>query len=94
MGIDLEVHSCSKYIGGHSDIVAGVIIGSEKDIKDIFEKEHALYGGKIAPFEAWLIMRSLRTLPIRLAKHQEKCTTSCKIFRKSSKSKKSILSRN
>ena len=71
LGIDLEVHSCSKYIGGHSDIVAGVVIGSRKDLKEIFEQEHALYGGKIAPFEAWLIMRSLRTLPLRLKKHEE-----------------------
>ena len=70
-GIDLEVHSCSKYIGGHSDIVAGVVIGSEKDLRGIFESEHALYGGKIAPFEAWLIIRSLRTLPIRLKQHEE-----------------------
>ncbi|WP_419742800.1 trans-sulfuration enzyme family protein [Paraclostridium dentum] len=88
MGIDLEVHSCSKYIGGHSDIVAGVIIGSEKDIKDIFEKEHALYGGKIAPFEAWLIMRSLRTLPIRLAKHQENALQVAKFLESHPKVKK------
>lgn len=88
MGIDLEVHSCSKYIGGHSDIVAGVVIGSEKDIKDIFEKEHALYGGKIAPFEAWLIMRSLRTLPIRLAKHQENALQVAKFLESHPKVKK------
>lgn len=88
MGIDLEVHSCSKYIGGHSDIVAGVIIGSEKDIKDIFEKEHALYGGKIAPFEAWLIMRSLRTLPIRLDKHQENALQVAKFLESHPKVKK------
>lgn len=88
MGIDLEVHSCSKYIGGHSDIVAGVIIGSEKDIKDIFEKEHALYGGKIAPFEAWLIMRSLRTLPIRLSKHQENALQVAKFLESHQKVKK------
>jgi cystathionine beta-lyase/cystathionine gamma-synthase len=71
MGIDLEIHSCSKYIGGHSDIVAGVIIGKEKDINDIFLTEHALFGAKISPFEAWLIMRSLRTLPMRVRQHQE-----------------------
>lgn len=88
MGIDLEVHSCSKYIGGHSDIVAGVVIGSEKDIKDIFEKEHALYGGKVAPFEAWLIMRSLRTLPIRLAKHQENALQVAKFLESHPKVKK------
>ena len=71
MGIDLEVHSCSKYLSGHSDVVAGVVIGKAKDIDEIFLNEHALFGAKLAPFEAWLIMRSLRTLPIRMKQHQE-----------------------
>lgn len=71
MGIDLEVHSCSKYFGGHSDVVAGVIIGKEKDIREIFDKEHAFLGAKLSPFEAWLIQRSLRTLPYRMKAHEE-----------------------
>ncbi len=70
MGIDLEVHSCSKYIGGHSDVVAGAIIGSEELMRDIWSNEFELLGGKMAPFEAWLITRSLRTLPMRMAQHQ------------------------
>ncbi len=70
-GIDLEVHSCTKYIGGHSDVVAGVVIGSEKDIDQIFHHEHALLGGEMAPFESWLLLRSLRTLHLRLEKHQK-----------------------
>lgn len=70
LGIDLEVHSCSKYLGGHSDIVSGVVIGKEKDIREIFDKEHAFLGAKMAPFEAWLLMRSLRTLPYRVEAHQ------------------------
>ena len=71
MGIDLEIHSCSKYIGGHSDVVAGVIIGSRKDINEIKKNEAALLGAKMAPFEAWLILRSLRTLAIRMKEHQK-----------------------
>ncbi|MGL5611380.1 trans-sulfuration enzyme family protein [Cetobacterium sp.] len=70
LGIDLEVHSCSKYLGGHSDIIAGVIIGSTKDIDSIYQNEFLLFGAKMAPFEAWLLMRSLRTLPMRMEKHQ------------------------
>lgn len=69
-GIDIEVHSCSKYIAGHSDIVAGVAIGKTKDIDKMFLNEHALFGSKISPFEAWLIMRSLRTFSLRMEKHQ------------------------
>ncbi|NER15372.1 aminotransferase class V-fold PLP-dependent enzyme [Leptobacterium flavescens] len=70
-GVDLEIHSCSKYIGGHSDVVAGVVIGSQAGIDSIFTKEFELLGAKIAPFEAWLLLRSLRTLKIRMDQHQK-----------------------
>jgi len=71
MGIDLEIHSCSKYIGGHSDIVAGVVIGKSELLNSIFRNEYEWIGGRIAPMDAWLITRSLRTLPIRMKAHQE-----------------------
>lgn len=71
LGIDFEIHSCSKYIGGHSDIVAGVVIATEKEINAISHEELSFLGAKIAPFEAWLIMRSLRTLPLRMRQHFE-----------------------
>ncbi|MBT3383154.1 MAG: aminotransferase class I/II-fold pyridoxal phosphate-dependent enzyme [Prolixibacteraceae bacterium] len=71
MGVDLEIHSCSKYIGGHSDVVAGLVIGNAKDIDSISVNEFELLGGKTAPLDAWLLMRSLRTLPIRMKAHQE-----------------------
>jgi len=70
-GIDISVHSASKYLCGHSDIVAGVIISNATIIDDIIKTEHALLGAKIAPIEAWLILRSLRTLPIRMKAHHE-----------------------
>lgn len=70
MGIDLEVHSCSKYLGGHSDIISGVVIGKAELIDSIYQNEYILYGAKMAPFEAWLLMRSLRTLPMRMERHQ------------------------
>ena len=71
LGIDLEVHSCSKYLGGHSDVVAGVVIGNAKDLDSIFRHEYEWIGGRIAPMDAWLITRSLRTLPLRMKAHQE-----------------------
>lgn len=71
MGIDLEIHSCSKYLGGHSDIVAGLLIGNEAMINAIHSKEYELIGAKMAPIEAWLLLRSLRTLHLRMARHQE-----------------------
>lgn len=66
LGIDIEVHSASKYLGGHSDIVAGVIISDKVTMDAIITAEHELLGAKMAPFEGWLILRSLRTLPIRM----------------------------
>ncbi|WP_223549957.1 PLP-dependent aspartate aminotransferase family protein [Aestuariivivens sp. NBU2969] len=71
LGVDLEIHSCTKYIGGHSDVVAGIVIGSKRDIDNLFTKEFELLGAKIAPFEAWLLLRSLRTLKIRMDQHQK-----------------------
>lgn len=71
LGIDISVHSVSKYISGHSDIVAGVAISTEKTIKDMLRNEHALFGSKISPLEAWLILRGMRTLPIRMKQHSE-----------------------
>jgi len=70
-GIDVSIHSCTKYIGGHSDVVCGAVIAREELIACIFKNEFMLHGGCIGPFEAWLVMRGLRTLPIRMEKHQE-----------------------
>ncbi len=71
LGIDIEIHSVSKYIGGHSDVVAGVVVGSKTIVDEIILAEHELLGAKMAPFEGWLITRSLRTLAIRMRAHQE-----------------------
>ena len=71
MGVDLEVHSVTKYIGGHSDVLAGAIIGSKDQINKIAITEGELLGGTIAPWNAWLITRSLRTLSMRLERHQK-----------------------
>jgi cystathionine beta-lyase/cystathionine gamma-synthase len=68
MGIDIEIHSASKYYGGHSDVVAGYLISNKAMVKRIFESEFLNLGGIISPNDAWLLIRSLRTLPIRLEK--------------------------
>ncbi|MBT8234272.1 MAG: PLP-dependent transferase, partial [Bacteroidia bacterium] len=71
LGIDIEVHSVSKYLGGHSDVVAGVIVSNAIILNSILGNEHELLGAKMAPFEGWLILRSLRTLMVRMKAHQE-----------------------
>ena len=65
-GIDLTLQSATKYIGGHSDTVAGVLCGSRQMIQRIFNSEYMNIGSSISPFNAWLLIRGLRTLPMRL----------------------------
>lgn len=67
-GIDLVAQSATKYLAGHSDVVAGVVTGKKELLKRIFEKEYMNIGASVAPQNAWLLLRSLRTLPIRLEK--------------------------
>ncbi|MFT5640796.1 MAG: cystathionine beta-lyase/cystathionine gamma-synthase [Cyclobacteriaceae bacterium] len=67
-GIDIVVHSATKYLGGHSDVVAGALCASLEIIEEIFKGEYMTLGGIISPFDAWLMLRSLRTLPLRLEK--------------------------
>lgn len=70
-GIDLVLHSCTKYIAGHSDTVGGALIGNYELVDKVFEIGHQFGGGVMPPFDAWLILRGLRTLPQRLAYQTE-----------------------
>ena len=65
-GIDLVMQTATKYIGGHSDTLGGVLSGSAAMIRKIFESEYLCVGSGIQPFNAWLLLRGLRTLPARL----------------------------
>ena len=64
--VDVVVHSCTKYIGGHSDVVAGAAVTNEALMEQIYYNSFMLHGGILAPFDAWLLIRSLRTLPTRM----------------------------
>lgn len=70
MGVDIVVHSCSKYIGGHSDVVAGAVASTAAIMEQIFYRSFLLNGGILAPFDAWLLLRGLRTLPVRIQQHE------------------------
>ena len=71
MGIDIVVHSCSKYIGGHSDVIGGVVIGSAADIEYISQTEYLNIGAISHPFNSWLMLRGLRTLSVRMTQHMK-----------------------
>lgn len=70
-GVDVVIHSCSKYIGGNSDVVAGAVISRDEIVQNIFEYGHQCLGATNAPFNSWLLIRSLRTLPMRMNYHSE-----------------------
>jgi cystathionine beta-lyase/cystathionine gamma-synthase len=71
MGIDLAMQTATKYIGGHSDTLGGVLSGSKTMIKKIFDSEYMNIGSGTSPFNAWLLIRGLRTLPVRLRQINE-----------------------
>ena len=70
-GVDLVVHSATKYIGGHSDVVAGAVITTAERMEELFYGAFLLNGGILSPFDAWLLLRGLRTLPVRMKQHHE-----------------------
>jgi cystathionine beta-lyase/cystathionine gamma-synthase len=70
LGVDLVVHSASKYLGGHSDVVAGVVTGAKALIDRIRGETYPYLGGKLSPFDAWLLVRGMRTLPTRMKAHE------------------------
>nr|WP_321305414.1 aminotransferase class I/II-fold pyridoxal phosphate-dependent enzyme [uncultured Sphaerochaeta sp.] len=76
-GIDLVVHSASKYIGGHSDIIGGVVVGSKERVDHIFKTEFLPIGHVPDPFQAWLIQRGMRTLHVRLDYHYQSALKVC-----------------
>ncbi|WP_065188539.1 trans-sulfuration enzyme family protein [Shewanella woodyi] len=68
-GIDIVVHSATKYLNGHGDVIAGVICGSNEQIEQIKYETVKDLGGVLSPHDAWLILRGLKTLDVRLARH-------------------------
>jgi len=71
LGADFALHSATKYIGGHGDTVAGILVGASDTIKVIKKESLSDMGAAISPFSAWLLLRGLKTLSVRMQKHSE-----------------------
>lgn len=71
MGIDIVMHTMTKYIGGHSDLIGGVLISKDEEFMRKIMVQRDWFGGVLGPMEAWLAIRGLRTLDVRLARHYE-----------------------
>ena len=72
MGVDAVIHSGTKYLGGHSDLTAGVIVGTNEIVESVRHAANKFYGGNIAPQVAWLVMRGIKTLALRMERHNGK----------------------
>ena len=66
MGVDMVAHSATKYLNGHSDVVAGALAGSHAHMRQVMSKEFMTLGAVPSPHDAWLLMRGLRTLELRV----------------------------
>src|SRR5688572_30845873 len=71
MGVDLSVHSATKYLGGHSDLTAGVMVGSKQAVHKARHEASKFFGGNIAPQVAWLVLRGIKTLGLRMERHNQ-----------------------
>lgn len=70
LGADIVVHSATKYINGHGDVIAGIVLGKKEFINEVrFVGVKDVTGGCISPFNAWLTLRGLKTLGVRMERH-------------------------
>jgi methionine-gamma-lyase len=77
LGCDVVIHSATKYICGHGDVIAGLVIGKKEFIRQVSRTTQKDIGGIISPFDAWLLLRGIKTLPVRMDRH---CENAQKLF--------------
>ncbi|WP_068673928.1 methionine gamma-lyase [Oceanobacillus sp. Castelsardo] len=71
LGCDIVIHSATKYIGGHGDVIAGLVVGKKEFLDKVALTTLKDIGGVMSPFDAWLLIRGLKTLPLRMDRHCE-----------------------
>lgn len=71
LGADLVIHSGSKFLGGHNDTIAGFVVSASRELDDGIRMIAKTTGGALSPFDSWLILRGLKTLPVRMERQQE-----------------------
>jgi cystathionine beta-lyase len=78
LGADIVVHSATKYLGGHSDLIAGLAVTREKELGDKIKFLQNACGAILSPMDSWLLIRGIETLPLRIKQH---CTSALSIAR-------------
>lgn len=74
LGADIVIHSATKYLGGHNDVLAGLIVTKGKELSEQMAFLHNSIGAVLSPQDSWLLMRGMKTLAIRMERHQENAT--------------------
>ncbi|WP_100407185.1 methionine biosynthesis PLP-dependent protein [Bacillus solitudinis] len=70
-GAHIVIHSASKYLGGHNDVIAGLVVGKGHDLCEQLAYYHNGIGGTLSAFDSWLLIRGMKTLALRMEKHEE-----------------------
>lgn len=71
LGADIVIHSATKYLGGHNDVLAGLIVAKGKKLCELLALYHNGAGAVLSPFDSWLLMRGMKTLALRMEKHEK-----------------------
>jgi cystathionine beta-lyase len=71
LGADIVIHSATKYLGGHSDLIAGVVVTKTPELSEKIKFIQNSSGGILGPFDSWLLIRGIETLPLRIEKHSD-----------------------
>ncbi len=89
-GIDIVLHSTTKYLGGHSDVIGGMLVTSNEKYHERLRYIQNAAGGVPSPFDCWLVLRSTKTLPVRMKQHEENAIKFAHFLKKSGFAKKVI----
>ena len=88
LGADIVMHSGTKYLCGHNDVIAGLVVVAREDLTDHFRLQLKSRGSGLAPFDSWLLLRGLKTLALRMQRHNENAFAVANWLRKHPKVKK------
>ena len=88
LGADIVVHSGTKYLCGHNDVVAGIVVIKNEELKHHFEIQLKSLGAGLGPMDSWLVIRGIKTLSLRMKKHNENAKIVAEWLRKHPKVKK------
>lgn len=75
LGADIVSHSTTKYLGGHSDVIGGALVVSSQELYERLKPLQSLIGAVPGPFDAWLVLRGIKTLAVRMRQHEENALT-------------------